>query len=137
MVAYNFQPQFAPVILSGSKCSTIRPPRLGSHARPGQELQLYTGLRTKSIRLLMRVPCTHAESVEIHRAGARRVFSIGRREFGRVDLEQLVTSEGFGSLAEMIGWFEERYGLPTPVMVRIRWDPALARDLAIDIAGSA
>lgn len=56
MVAYSFKKQFGPVIQSGSKRQTIRADRR-RHVRPGEELQLYTGMRTTSCRLLGRATC--------------------------------------------------------------------------------
>lgn len=57
-VAYSFQQQFAEPILAGTKGGTIRAQRSGrGHARPGEELQLYTGMRTKHCRLICRKPC--------------------------------------------------------------------------------
>lgn len=124
MVAYNFQPEFAAPILDGTKSSTIRPIGLRQHAVRGEGLQLYTGLRTKSVRLLMRVPCDGSEAIVIHRGGARRVFATWGRDYESDDLGRLAASEGFASPREMIEWFDDRYGLPTPAMMRIRWNPA-------------
>ncbi|MEJ0016825.1 MAG: ASCH domain-containing protein [Acetobacteraceae bacterium] len=46
MVAYSFKRDFAAPILAGIKRQTIRADRR-RHARPGEVLQLYTGMRTK------------------------------------------------------------------------------------------
>jgi hypothetical protein len=62
MGLYNFKARFAPRILDGSKTHTIRPMRAIAD-KPGNTLHLYTGLRTKSARLLMRVPCVKVESI--------------------------------------------------------------------------
>ncbi len=58
MVAYSFRSQFAEPILAGTKGGTIRAERRGrnlghrvvngGHAYPGEELQLYTGMRNWS-----------------------------------------------------------------------------------------
>lgn len=52
MVAYSFKARFAPLIASGRKTQTIRGHRK-RHARPGEPLQLYTGMRTRSCRKLL------------------------------------------------------------------------------------
>ncbi len=59
MVAYSFNKRFVPAIVSGVKQGTIRAPRLGTHghAARGQEVQIYTGLRTKHARLIGRATC--------------------------------------------------------------------------------
>ncbi len=57
MVAYSFKQRFAQPILDGMKLHTIRADRQ-RHARPGEEMQLYTGMRTRQCRLIARVICT-------------------------------------------------------------------------------
>lgn len=64
MVAYSFQKQFAEPILAGTKGGTIRADRK-RHARPGEDLQLYTGMRTKHCRLIARRRCLAVEPIEL------------------------------------------------------------------------
>ena len=52
MVAYNFMKQFADDVASGRKDFTIRGQRK-RHARPGEPVQLYTGMRTKCCHKLV------------------------------------------------------------------------------------
>ncbi|MFK5597639.1 hypothetical protein ACFZ8E_11600 [Methylobacterium sp. HMF5984] len=49
MVAYSFKARFAAPILAGTKAQTIPAERTGRsrHARPGEQLQLFSGMRTK------------------------------------------------------------------------------------------
>ena len=70
MVAYNFQSQFAPLVESGAKTQTIRAVGNRRHAVAGNTLQLYTGMRTKSCRLLLRAPCLSVQKIEITLGGA-------------------------------------------------------------------
>jgi hypothetical protein len=65
MVAYSFQKRFADAVLAGlepgpwrpgMKRWTLRHDRR-RHARPGEAVQLYTGMRTRSCRLLGRAQC--------------------------------------------------------------------------------
>lgn len=56
MVAYSFQKRFATPILDRTKLHTIRADRK-RHARPGEEMQLYCGMRTKHCRLIARETC--------------------------------------------------------------------------------
>ena len=51
MVAYSFNKGFVDPIASGRKRQTIRAPRR-RHAQIGEQLQLYTGMRTKACRLI-------------------------------------------------------------------------------------
>lgn len=66
MVAYSFAPRFVEPIRQGLKTQTIRADGLRPHARPGQLLQLYTGMRTKHCRrILPDVPCLTVMKVQI------------------------------------------------------------------------
>lgn len=56
MVAYSFRPRFVGPILAGSKRQTIRAGRR-RHAAPGEEVQLYTGMRTRHCKLIGRAKC--------------------------------------------------------------------------------
>ena len=52
MVAYSFKASFAAAIVARTKRQTIRMPR-ARHARPGEAVQLFTGMRTKQCRKLI------------------------------------------------------------------------------------
>lgn len=122
MVAYNFQQEFGPDILSGRKLSTIRPNGKRRHAVAGNELQLYVGMRTQSCRLLLRVPCLYSKPVEIHHWGAV-IDGVGCMG---ANMEKLAAIEGFASAGNMQAWFDNRYGLPAVGFTQIRWDFATA-----------
>jgi uncharacterized protein YqfB (UPF0267 family) len=64
MVAYSFQPRFVPLIESGTKTQTIRADRK-RHARPGETLQLYTGMRTRSCRLIREAECVSVTPIRL------------------------------------------------------------------------
>ena len=57
MVAYSFRPRFIEPILGGRKRQTIRAIGRRRHARPGDPLQLYAGMRTRNCRLIGRAIC--------------------------------------------------------------------------------
>jgi hypothetical protein len=73
MVAYSFKRQFIEPILAGTKAQTIREPRRGwraaaglsGHARPGEGLQLFVGMRTKSCELILRTICLYTSPVTL------------------------------------------------------------------------
>ena len=65
MVAYSFRPRFLDPIVSGRKRQTIRAIGRRRHARPGEALQLYTGMRTKQCRLIGRATCTAVAAVTL------------------------------------------------------------------------
>lgn len=69
MVAYNFRPNFVSLIWEGKKCQTIRAHRKGNarHARPGEPIQLYRGMRTKACQKIITPDpiVTSVENIEI------------------------------------------------------------------------
>lgn len=79
MVAYSFRAHFEAPIRAGTKAQTIRADR-ARHARAGEELQLYTGMRTQHCRLIGRAICMAVSPICINFAqerievGARRVI---------------------------------------------------------------
>ena len=65
MVAYSFKSMFVPAIEAGIKCQTVRADRR-RHARKGEPIQLYTGMRTKQCRKIGPDPiCTAVWPIEI------------------------------------------------------------------------
>lgn len=69
MVAYSFKEMFVPKILSGTKRQTIRAVGKRRHARSGEELQLYTGMRTRNCRLIARAICDNAHPIRLAFSG--------------------------------------------------------------------
>lgn len=66
MVAYSFNPRFETPIREGWKTQTIRATGRRRHARPGEMIQLYCGLRSPACRKIVPdVRCTDVMAVEI------------------------------------------------------------------------
>lgn len=113
MGLYNFQERFVPLIMSGAKTHTIRAERVHPD-KPGNTLHLYTGLRTKKARLLMRVKCTAIEEIKIFSVEGESY----RRSAGRIFIEGTVLSwseeeafarrDGFSNFAEMMAFWDGR-----------------------------
>ncbi|MFC3227379.1 hypothetical protein ACFOGJ_09070 [Marinibaculum pumilum] len=112
MVAYSFQRQFVDPILSGRKQQTIRAPRIGRsrHARPGEQLQLYVGMRTRHCRLVGRAKAFRVRAIEValHALDPALDFVDLAATTGamavqhRADwLDLFAVSDGFASWAEM------------------------------------
>jgi hypothetical protein len=95
MVAYSFKAMFSDPILIGRKRHTIRG-RRKRHARPGEALQLYTGMRTKSCRLIARAVCSAVCAIDIHFGELRGDYVVidGKRLDGAA-LDELAYSDGF------------------------------------------
>jgi len=77
MVAYSFRARFREPILVGAKRQTIRADRK-RHARPGEQLQLYTGMRTRECAIIARALCSQVMPVRIDVDGCR--IEVGDRE---------------------------------------------------------
>jgi len=113
MTAYSFQPRFVAPILAGTKQQTIRAERK-RHGRPGEELQLYTGMRTKRCRLIGRANCFSVWpiTIDIERREieyADRIISLQQ------DLDAFARTDGFADWWEMRDFWKEahRKGLTT------------------------
>ena len=114
MVAINFQRKFAPDILRGRKTQTIR---RTARCRTGDELQLYTGQRTKACELLGTATCAICEPITI----ADEYVSSGMFRLPAGDAAHIATIDGFASVAAMRDWFRDRYGSLPFSGYRIMW----------------
>lgn len=111
MGLYNFEPRFVPNILDGTKTHTIR--ALREHPdRPGSTLHLYTGLRHKGARLLMRVKCVRIERIRMElyspAPGKFRIqIWIDGHPINQDEAEVFARRDGFFSFADMEAyWFD-------------------------------
>lgn len=67
MVAYSFNKQFAQPIIDRRKKQTIRAYGKRPHAKPGDHLQLYVGMRTKQCKkIIPDVVCVARKEIEIY-----------------------------------------------------------------------
>lgn len=111
MGLYNFRKQFTAKILSGDKQHTIRRIRAVPD-KPGNILHLYTGLRHKGAQLLMRVPCTLVEEIEIdacgHECNCDPFVAIGGVELDASEREALAVRDGFPDFATMLEFWAGR-----------------------------
>jgi hypothetical protein len=120
MVAYSFKSRFVEPIMSGAKRQTVRADRR-RHARPGEPLQLYTGMRTRHCRLIGRATCIDIRPVTLIFAEGEGVAMDGLRDlFG--DMEGFARADGFASWAELSQfWRENHPGADIFDGVLIRW----------------
>lgn len=65
MVAYSFNARFELPIVTLRKTGTIRNVGKRRHAKPGETLQLYTGMRTRACRLLATAVCSSQDRLRI------------------------------------------------------------------------
>jgi hypothetical protein len=108
MGLYNFQPRFVPFIIDGRKTHTIRAQR-SNPSKPGDMLHLYTGLRTKKAKLLMRVLCVKVEEISIYEdhLGVRCV-KVGSDFLRSDEKEFLAQRDGFKDFNDMMGFWDGR-----------------------------
>ncbi|MBX9596071.1 MAG: hypothetical protein K2X46_17030 [Roseomonas sp.] len=126
MVAYSFKKQFERPIRDLTKGQTIRADRK-RHARPGEEVQLYIGMRTKHCRLIGRATCLEVlpcivdllcSEVDIY--GATTVEKLGIDKPGSLDA--FAVQDGFANFLEMeLFWARQNPSVLVFKGVLIRW----------------
>jgi hypothetical protein len=106
MVAYSFKAQFAAPIVAGTKRQTVRADRK-RHARVGETLQLYTGMRTRACRLIGRAVCVGVGEVRLDFERARVSLWTGVTLSSVADLDAYAARDGFdGWDALWLFWME-------------------------------
>ena len=120
MVAYSFKSRFGGPVVTRTKRQTIRRPRK-RHARPGELVQLYTGMRTRSCRLLLETVCRAVEPVEIEvlATGIASVL-VGGIPIG--DLEAFARADGFRDLSDMSAFWLAEHGIGVFEGVIVGWE---------------
>lgn len=132
MPALNFQARFAEAVEIGDKTQTIRRPRRDSraHAKVGDTISLYTGMRSKSCRKLGEGRVVRTQQIVL--GDDWSVLVDGRRlhagSCGCAQCEgcddydnEFAKLDGFDGAVEMFEWFRDTHGLPFEGML-IRWD---------------
>lgn len=144
MVAYSFNKRFVDPIRVGlsrislsfdcpPKRQTIREIGRRRHARPGETVQLYTAMRTKSCRLLGTATCISFEGVLLKWSDWPSFFlyDIMEREpkvWRRVgdlrpidDVEQFARDDGFETFDDMKRFWLHTHGPKTFDGALIKW----------------
>lgn len=109
-VAYSFKAHFEAPIRAGTKAQTIRADR-ARHARAGEELQLYTGMRTKHCRLIGRATCMSVSPVQLD--FGREVIIAGARPMIHdfVKLDEFARMDGFPDFLAMREFWRKEHGM--------------------------
>lgn len=107
MVAFSFSTEFVDAVSSGRKSQTIRQRK---RAKPGDRLQLYTGMRTKNCRKIVANDpvCTLVDYVSIR----PDYLTLGDTRKHEGDADDFARRDGFENYAAMVKWFETKYGSP-------------------------
>jgi len=109
MPVLNFLKQFEPLVASGEKRQTIRPPRKdGRNPQPGQTLYLYTGMRTKGCKKLTKAECISSEPILIDSFQ----IIVGVKSLSWSEQAELARLDGFENEVTFIEFFRKQHGLP-------------------------
>ena len=111
MPAFNFKPQFAPLVESGKKTQTIRRTKRGN---VGDTAYLKIGQRTKKCRALGEGILTEVSEISIDESevGINGVYYFSKTVIDRPFLDKFARADGFSDFLEMKTWFDNQYGLP-------------------------
>ncbi|SDA39358.1 hypothetical protein [Mesorhizobium qingshengii] len=142
MVAYSFKAMFAPQVSGLTKRQTVRADRK-RHARPGEPVQLYQGMRTIHCRKLVDHDpiCTRVRSIEIAVSDLMAVAIVSIAIEGiplhREEIELFCRADGFApwfvfdlglrgdAARENMGQFWlQHHGIGRFQGVLIEWEPA-------------
>ncbi len=127
MVAYSFKDRFAEAIREGWKTQTIRG-RRDRHARPGEKISLYTGMRTKQCRKIADAICTEVMKITLMFDQDGVIDRIVTDDVPVRDLDAFAARDGFVDVDDMSAFWRTEHG-PVGVFhgVLIEW--AAPRDV--------
>ncbi len=126
MVAYSFQKQFVPAIYSHKKRQTVRAIGKRQHARPGEIVQLYEGMRTKHCaKIIDDQKCLYVLPIQIVVA-APLILSIAVYGYEDVAndrgyLEEFAKLDGFTDIESMHSFWLKHHGVGIFTGVLIGW----------------
>jgi hypothetical protein len=137
VVAYSFKRRFVLPIRVGlggddnadhsviPKRQTIRARGRRRHARPGEELQLYCGLRARGAFLIGRARCKEVRDIVLTLDPKGCVAICQRVAVYRGDgLDEFARTDGFDSWASLLQFWKEEHGdLAAFVGLLIEWEP--------------
>ena len=127
MVAYSFKDRFADPILADEKRQTIRKHRK-RHARAGEVIKLYTGMRTRDCRLLARAICQSVERIKIDVDGGSVHFCRQVETITGAELDAFARRDGFADWRDMQAfWRAEHPSVSVFDGVLITWAGLLPR----------
>lgn len=123
MVAINFKKQFADDVAYGHKTQTIRQK---ARCRVGDELQLYTGQRTKQCEKLADAICTSIQPIEVHPTYMKlNGVELYKGNAARDELDDrdndFAKKDSFDGYMEMSDFFRQQYGELPFIGVVIKW----------------
>ena len=129
MVAYSFNRRFAQAIVDWRKTHTIRAARgpKGRHARPGERVQLYVGMRTKYCQKLLDPDpvCVGVDAIMILMDETEILaICINNIYLHTQELHAFARSDGFKDLKDMHAFWLKEHGARNFNGVIIKWQKA-------------
>ncbi len=134
MVAYSFRPRFVGPILVGlgrdietwpgirPKLQTIRAIGKRRHARSGEMIQLYTGMRTKECRKIGDAECKSVHKIEMKIGTHTLYIEVDGAHIKGGRLHEFAMFDGFDSGEDMLEfWHQEHSGVTHFEGVLIKW----------------
>jgi hypothetical protein len=126
MVAYSFKRRFCEQVTNWEKRQTIRA-RRGRHARPGERVQLYFGMRTKHCRKLITPDPMVTDVAEIalfipSDGGLAQITTDPDHPYEVSDW--FARQDGFADAADFTAFWLKEHGAGSFAGVLIRWDVA-------------
>lgn len=116
----NFKKVFAPAVEDGSKRQTIRQHRKdGKRIQPGDTLKLYTGLRTKGVRLLRTSQAVSVRGVQLQ-VPARQLIVDGQL-LDQAEKAEFARADGFETFGAMVDFFHDQYNVDTFEGFCVEW----------------
>lgn len=110
MVAYSFNQRFEIAIREGWKTQTIRAGRL-RHAKPGELLQLFVGMRTASCRRICEdVRCTDVMLIQIDFDTEGEIDCIMTDHVRVRDVDAFAVRDGFTDASDMAAFWRRQNG---------------------------
>ena len=109
MVAYSFQKRFVAAIRSGAKRQTIRAQRNrpARHARPGEPLQLFHGMRTRHCTRIIPDPtCVAILALRlVISEGCLVDLVVSTRCLGPAEFDAFARRDGFSDASDMAAFW--------------------------------
>lgn len=127
MVAYSFQSRFRPKIEARLKRHTLRNDRK-RHARVGEALQLYTGMRTRQCKKIGDATCTAVLRIRLDFEYRRVEFlESGHAITTPDDTDAFAVGDGFDDWKDMRAFWAEQHPEITKAWegVMIQWGETL------------
>lgn len=121
MVAYNFEERFVEPIEAGTKTQTLRAVGRRKHAKYGDSLQLYCGMRTKHCRKIIEpdpICSSRADVVLKFEFGEIVDILIGSYKLPVEDLDRFAVKDGFADVSDMTDYWH----MAVPEMVGFSGD---------------